>query len=46
MYTEKPQMTTVKKKREQFSMQLKLERKLITGSLTFVGKRRNILFKL
>lgn len=35
-----------KKKREQFSMQVNLDKKLIIGSGNFVRERRSILVKL
>lgn len=45
MYTEK-QENYYQKKKEQFNMQRKLNKELITGSHNLVRARRNILFKV
>lgn len=46
MYAEQPDNYYQKKKREQFSMQVNLDKKLIIGSGNFVRERRSILVKL
>lgn len=45
IYSEKPD-NYYEKKKVHFSMQLKLDKKMVIGSHNFVRERRNILFKL